>query len=116
MGVSIDQLLTQQLGFFVRAGFSQSDGIPQLSSATSGGLQFKAPWSSRPRDRIGAGYSYQWEPIGSEQLAEFYYNFFLTERLSLIGNVQWLISGPNQVTGGFNNNVVIPGLRAVVGF
>jgi hypothetical protein len=116
MGVSIDQLLTQQLGFFVRAGFSQSDGIPQLSSAASGGLQFKAPWSGRPRDRIGAGYSYQWEPIGSEQLAEFYYNLFLTDRLSLIANLQWLISGPNQVTGGFNNNVVIPGLRAVVGF
>jgi Carbohydrate-selective porin, OprB family len=116
MGVSLDQLLTQQLGVFVRAGFSQSDGIPQLSSAASGGLQFKAPWLSRPRDRIGAGYSFQWEPIGSEQLAEFYYNFFLTERLSLIGNLQWLISGPNQVTGQFNNNVVIPGLRAVVGF
>jgi hypothetical protein len=116
MGVSIDQLLTQQLGLFLRAGFSQSDGIPQLSSAASGGLQFRAPWLSRPRDRIGAGYSYQWEPIGSEQLAEFYYNFFLTERLSLIANLQWLISGPNQVTGGFNNNVVIPGLRAVVGF
>jgi hypothetical protein len=116
MGVSIDQLLTQQLGVFVRAGFSQSDGVPQLSSAASGGLQLRAPWWSRPRDRVGAGYTYQWEPIGSEQLAEFYYNLFLTERLSLIGNVQWLISGPNQVTGQFNNNVIIPGLRAVVGF
>jgi len=116
MGVSIDHLLTQQLGLFLRGGFSQSDGVPQISSAASGGLQFKAPWVSRPRDRVGAGYTYQWEPIGSEQLAEFYYNVFLTDRLSLIANVQWLISGPNQVTGGGNNNVVIPGLRAVVGF
>ena len=115
-GVSIDQRLTEQLGMFLRAGFSQADGIPQLSSAASGGLQFRAPWWSRPRDRIGAGYSYQWEPIGSEQLAEFYYNLFLTDRLSLIANLQWLITGPNQVTGEGNNNVVIPGLRAVVGF
>ena len=43
----------------------------------------------------------QWEPIGSEQLAEFYYNLFLTDRLSLIANLQWLISGPNLETGGF---------------
>jgi hypothetical protein len=116
MGVSLDQRLTEQLGIFLRAGFSQADGVPQLSSAASGGLQLRAPWLSRPRDRVGAGYTYQWEPIGSEQLAEFYYNLFLTDRLSLIGNVQWLISGPNQVTGQFNNNVIIPGLRAVVGF
>jgi hypothetical protein len=116
MGLSLDQLLTPKLGVFARAGFSQSDGVSQISSAASGGLQLRGPWSSRPRDRVGAGYSYQWEPVGAEQVAEFYYNLFLTDRLSLIGNVQWLISGPNQVTGQFNNNVVIPGLRAVVGF
>jgi hypothetical protein len=116
MGVSLDQLLTPKLGVFARAGFSQADGVSQISSAASGGLQLRSPWLSRPRDRVGVGYSYQWEPVGAEQVAEVYYNFFLTDRLSLIGNVEWLISGPNQVTGQFNNNVVIPGLRAVVGF
>jgi Carbohydrate-selective porin, OprB family len=116
MGVSLDQLLTEQLGLFVRAGFSQSDGVGQISSAASGGLQYRAPWLSRPRDRVGAGYSYQWEPIGAEQVAEFYYNFFLTDRLSMIANLQWLITGPNQVNDRWNNNVIIPGLRAVVGF
>jgi carbohydrate-selective porin (OprB family) len=116
MGVSLDQRLTEQFGVFARAGFSQSDGVPQLSSAASGGFQLRSLWSSRPRDRVGVGYSYQWEPVGAEQVAELYYNLFLTDRLSLIGNVEWLITGPNQVTGGFNNNVVIPGLRAVVGF
>jgi hypothetical protein len=34
----------------------------------------------------------------------------------VIGNVEWLIHGPNQVSGGANNNVVIPGIRAVVVF
>jgi hypothetical protein len=62
------------------------------------------------------GYSYQREPVGDEHLAEVYYNLFLTDHLSFIGNVEWLISGPNQVTGQTNHNVVVPGVRAVVGF
>ena len=55
MGVSLDQLLTQQLGVFVRAGFSQTDGVTQISSAASGGLQLKAPWVSRPTRSAGRG-------------------------------------------------------------
>jgi hypothetical protein len=53
---------------------------------------------------------------GEEQVAEAYYNLFLTGHFSVIGNVEWLIHGPNQVTGKTNNNVVIPGVRAIVGF
>jgi carbohydrate-selective porin OprB len=53
---------------------------------------------------------------GDEQVMEAYYNLFLTDHLSVSGNVEWLIHGPNQVTGGVNNNVVIPGIRAVVVF
>jgi hypothetical protein len=116
MGVSLDQLLTPQLGVFLRAGFSDADGISQTSYAASTGLRFTSPWASRPRDRAGAGYSFISEPVGDEHLVELYYNFFLTERLSFIGNVEWLISGPNQVSGGTNHNVVVPGVRAVVSF
>jgi carbohydrate-selective porin OprB len=116
MGVSLDQLLTPQLGVFARAGFSDAEGISQTSYAVSTGLQFTSPWASRPRDRLGAGYSFISEPVGDEHLVELYYNLFLTERLSFIGNVEWLISGPNQVTGQTNNNVVVPGVRAVVSF
>ena len=53
---------------------------------------------------------------GDEQVMEAYYNLFLTDHFSVIGNVEWLIHGPNQVTGGVNNNVVIPGVRVVVVF
>jgi hypothetical protein len=116
MGVSLDQLLAPQLGVFARAGFSQADGIGRTSFAASAGLRFTSPWASRPRDRVGAGYSFISEPVGDEHLAEVYYNWFLTERLSFIGNIEWLVSGPNQVTGGKNHNVVVPGVRAVVGF
>jgi len=70
----------------------------------------------RPKDRLGVGYSFQREVQGEEQLAEAYYNMFLTDRFSVIGNVEWLFTGPNQVTGKTNRDVVIPGVRAVVGF
>jgi Carbohydrate-selective porin, OprB family len=114
LGVSLDQLLRPQLGVFARAGFSQADGVSLTSYAASTGLRLTSPWWSRPRDRLGVGYSYQREPVGDEHLAEVYCNLFLTDHLSFIGNVEWLISGPNQVTGQTNHNVV-PGVRAVVG-
>jgi hypothetical protein len=31
-------------------------------------------------------------------------------------NAQWVIVGPNQLRGGANRDVVVPGLRAVVVF
>jgi hypothetical protein len=115
-GVSLDQQLTPQIGVFARAGFSQAERVPQLSSAASTGVQLKSFSWSRPRDRLAVGYSYIWEPVGPEHLVELYYNLFLTDHLSFIGNVEYLIYGPNQVTGLKNQNVVVPGVRAVVGF
>jgi carbohydrate-selective porin OprB len=65
---------------------------------------------------LGVGYSFQREEVDEEHVAEAYYNLFLTDRLAVIGNVEWLITGPNTVTGKTNHDVVIPGLRATVGF
>ena len=115
-GISIDQLLTPQFGVFVRAGVNQIESISRTFFAASGGLRWTGPLWNRPRDRVGVGYSFQRDVPGNEQVAEIYYNLFLTDFLSVIGNVEWLIHGPNQVTGGVNNNVVIPGIRAVVVF
>jgi carbohydrate-selective porin OprB len=115
-GISIDQLLTPQLGVFVRAGVNQIESISRTFFAASGGLRWTGPLWNRPRDRVGVGYSFQRDVPGDEQVVEIYYNLFLTDFLSVIGNVEWLIHGPNQVSGGANNNVVIPGIRAVVVF
>src|SRR5215831_16394025 len=115
-GVSIDQLLTPQLGVFMRGGVNQIEGISRTFYAASVGFRWTGLLWTRPRDRFGAGYSFQRAVPGDEQVAEIYYNLFLTDHLSVIGNVEWLIHGPNQVTHGTNNNVVIPGLRAVVVF
>jgi carbohydrate-selective porin OprB len=115
-GLSLDQRLTPQFGVFVRGGFSRIEGIDETFYATSAGLQWTGPLWDRPRDRLGVGYSYQHEVAGREQVAEAYYNLFLTDRLAVIGNVEWLITGPNLVTGKTNHDVVIPGIRATVGF
>jgi carbohydrate-selective porin OprB len=115
-GVSIDQLLTPQFGVFVRGGVNQIEGMSRTFYAASAGLRWTGPLWNRPRDRMGVGYSFQRDVPGDEQVTEVYYNLFLTDHLSVIGNVEWLIHGPNQVTGRTNNNVVIPGIRAVVVF
>jgi len=115
-GVSIDQLLTPQFGVFVRAGVNQIESISRTFYAASAGLRWTVPLWDRPRDRLGVGYSFQRDVPGDEQVTEVYYNLFLTDHLSVIGNVEWLIHGPNQVTGRTNNNVVIPGIRAAVVF
>lgn len=115
-GVSLDQLLTPRLGVFGRAGFSQTEGVSLTSYAASTGIRLTSPLFGRPKDRLGVGYSFQREAAGDEHLAEIYYNLFLTDRLSVSGDVQWLFSGPDQVTGKTNRDVIIPGLRAVVSF
>lgn len=116
MGVSLDQLLTQKLGVFARAGFSRTEGESQTAYAVSTGLHLASPFGERPKDHLGVGYTFQQEIEDYEHLAEAYYNLFLTDYLSVIGNIQWLFYGPNQETGKKNRNVIIPGLRTVVGF
>lgn len=116
VGVSIDQLLTPQFGVFVRAGFSQTEGVRFTSYAASAGLRWTAPLWTRPKDRLGVGYSFQREAPGDEHVAEAYYNLFLTDHLAVIGNTEWLVTGPNQVTGKTNRDIIIPGVRAIVTF
>lgn len=115
-GISLDQRLTPRLGVFGRAGLSRTEDEGLTSYAWSTGLRLASPLFDRTKDHLGFGYSFQRQSAGHEHLAESYYNLFLTGHFSIIGNVQWLISGPNQVTGGKNRNVIIPGLRAIVGF
>jgi carbohydrate-selective porin (OprB family) len=115
-GVSIDQLVTADVGLFLRAGLSRSQGENLTSHAWSAGVQVTPAWLGRPRDRFGAGYSFQRESAGSERLVETYYNLALADWLFVIADLQWVISGPNTVSGGTNRNVVIPGVRALVLF
>jgi hypothetical protein len=115
-GVSLDQLVVADTGVFVRAGVSHDGGQPVTSYAWSAGVQHTPAWLGRAKDLLGVGYSFQREPAGRERIGEVYYNVSLAECCAVIANVQWLFSGPNQVTGARNRDVVVPGLRALILF
>ncbi len=116
IGVSLDQQLTPTLTAFARYGLSRTEGEGRSAYAWSVGFEVRAPFSTRIKDRTGIAFSSQKEAAGSERIGEWYYNVFLTDHLSLTLDLQWLFSGPNQVTGGKNRNIMIPGLRATVAF
>jgi len=115
-GVSIDQLVLDNTGVFLRVGLSRSDGEALTSHAWSTGVQHSPDWLGRPKDLVGVGYTFQHETAGRERAAEVYYNVSLAECCQVIANVEWIFSGPNTVTGRRNRDVVVPGLRALILF
>jgi hypothetical protein len=115
-GVTADQLVTPQIGVFLRAGISRSQGEDLTSWAWSVGVQLTPTWLGRRADALGVAYSDQRVSEGRERLAEAYYRFTVADWLYVIPNVQWILSGPNQVTGGVNRHVVVPGVRALLQF
>lgn len=116
VGVSLDQRLASNLTLFTRAGVGRVSGDPRLSHAWSTGLQWTAPFATRTRDRVGLAFGRQVEPAGSESVGEVYYSLFLTNRLAVSADLQWLFSGPNSVTGERNTNVLVPGVRVTMSF
>ena len=114
-GVSIDQLVTENTGVFLRAGLSRSGGESLTSYAWSMGVQHTPDWLGRRQDLVGLGYSFQHESAGREGAAEVYYNFSVAECCQLIANVEW-INGPEQARGRRHRDVVVPGLRALILF
>ena len=68
------------------------------------------------RSRHRRHHSHQQESDSRERVAEAYYRFVLADWLSVVANVQWVLSGPNQVTGGENHHLIVPGLRALLQF
>ncbi|PYP94218.1 MAG: hypothetical protein DMD38_16205, partial [Gemmatimonadetes bacterium] len=115
-GVSFDQLLTADTGVFMRAGLSRSEGESLTSHAWSAGVQHAPSWLDRAKDLIGVGFSIQREVGGHEYMGEIYYNLSLAGCCSVIANIEWILSGPNQLTGRRNRDVIVPGLRAVTVF
>jgi hypothetical protein len=115
-GVSFDQLITADTGVFMRAGLSRSEGASLTSHAWSAGVQHSPSWLDRTKDLTGVGFSVQREVGGYEYTSEIYYNLSLAGCCSVIANIEWILSGPNQVTGRRNRDVIVPGLRAVTVF
>jgi len=113
-GISVDQLVAADTGVFVRAGLARSGGESLTSHAWSAGVQHTPSWLGRAKDLVGAGYALVRQPQGRERVAEVYYNVSLADCCALIANVEWIISGPNQVSSRRNRDVIVPGLRALI--
>lgn len=113
-GITLDQFVAPGIGVFLRGGILRQESDDRTYWAWSTGVQLTPTWIGRPKDTLGLGYSDQRLPQGRERFAEVYYRFTAARWLHVIPNVQWILSGPNTVTGGTNRNVVVPGLRALL--
>ena len=113
-GVSLDQLVTDTTGLFLRAGLGRSEGDRVLSHSVLAGVQHTPAWLGRDKDLVGVGYGFLREADGREHVAETYYNLALAECCSLIANVEWLRSRP--AGHRHDEHRVVPGLRAVILF
>lgn len=115
-GVSIDQKVLPQTALFARYAVGRNEGGDDHEAAGSVGFAVYGLFRERVRDHAGLGFSRMNTDAGAEKVVEGYYHFFVTHYFSLIGNLQWLIEGPNQASGGENDNLIIPGIRGTVNF
>ena len=112
-GTSIDQKFGPQVTLFARYGAADS-GVEKRDHFYSGGLQFAQGLGFYPGDKWGVGYSqYDTAILGKERLVEGYYNFSLTEKLTLSFHLQhfWELQ-PGAPTQGY----LVPGVRLQASF
>ena len=115
-GVSFDQQITARTTAFARAGLGRTENESEGAYAWSAGFEIRAPLKVWTRDRTGLAFSRQVDTQRSESIGEGYYHHFLTDRLTVSLDLQWLFTGTNSVTNQKNRNVVIPGIRTTVSF
>jgi len=115
-GISLDQQITTRTTAFARAGLGRMEDESEAAYTWSAGFEIRAPLKVWARDRTGLAFSRQVDTRSSESIGEGYYYHFLTDRLTVALDLQWLFTGTNSVTGQKNRNVIIPGIRATVSF
>lgn len=115
-GISLDQQIYSGVTTFARVGIGRTEGEHRNAYAWSTGLEVSSPFKTLPKDRTGLAFSRQVEEVNSESIGEGYYHHFLTDRLAIAFDLQWLLSGTNLITGQRNENVVIPGFRTTINF
>lgn len=115
-GISFDQQITTRTTAFSRGGLGRTEDRSENAYAWSAGFEIRAPLKVWTRDRIGLAFSRQVDIQRSESIGEGYYHHFLTDRLTVALDLQWLFTGTNSVTGQKNRNVVIPGIRTTISF
>jgi hypothetical protein len=113
VGVSIDQKLSDKFMLFGRWGQQRviADANDRQLSA---GVSISKALVFNPLDTWAVGYSYMDLASGhKEHLAEFYYNFQLTERLRLSFMMQHVLDDPSEVN---KFGYFLPGVRLQAAF
>jgi hypothetical protein len=112
-GVSLDQKLSDKVMLFGRYGQQKVFG-DVYDRQTSAGVSFSKGLVFNPLDTWALGYSYMDLASGhTEHLAEFYYNFQLTERLRLSFMLQHVLDDPSEVN---KFGYFLPGVRLQAAF
>jgi hypothetical protein len=112
VGISLDQKLTPVVGLFGRYGTQDTElGRDHFYAA---GLGFQSGWVFNPQDTWGVGFARMDLVTGdSENLAEGYYNFLLTEKLRLSFHLTHVLDAPSE---GGKFGYLLPGIRLQAAF
>ena len=103
--------------FFVSGGYGFNTQVQTVNAGGSAGLVLAGPFSSRPFDTLSLGWSFakfseyssSYSPLGTEQSIELNYQYFLTNRLSLMPNLQFIINPSGDPLG---RSVFVVGLQS----
>ena len=110
-GLSVDQKISAAVTLFGRYGNGFVSDIAGREYFYSGGVQFGAPHTIHPNDFWGVGISHTDFELGpSENLAEGYYNLYLTSHVRTSFMVQYVFE---SATGA---GYLLPGARVQVVF
>ena len=110
-GLSVDQKISASITLFGRYGNGYVSDIPGREKFYSGGVQFGAPHTLHPNDYWGIGLAHSDFDLGpSENLAEGYYNLYLTGHLRASFMLQYV---KESSTG---DSYLLPGARVQVVF
>lgn len=112
-GISFDQKLSQAVSLFGRYGKGFVGSVGADMRFRSLGVGFQAPLTFNPLDMWGVGLAQTNVENGPEEkLAEGFYNFRLTEHLSLSALLQYVLESQDVTRQGY----LLPGVRMEVGF
>lgn len=89
-GLSLDQELNPAMSLFARYGHGAGPDY-----AWSVGMEWRAPFAARPRDRLALAFGrHRIASRAAESVGEIYYSFFLTDHLRVSPHVQLLFERP----------------------
>ncbi len=110
VGISIDQMITENLGIFARASWTNDD-VYEIEQFYSAGISITGIFNSRPNDTLGFGVAAvipndKLQNDDTEYHFEGYYKFQISENLAITPDIQF-VTNPH---GNSNNDNIFAGM------